>query len=333
MNYDELSQEDAMDLIRDTEGDLDERLEREIIEPRDVLYYLDAFGDLSLAINCQGLPKDLPDDVIEAIDEYDVFNDWQGSIGESLCPICGREFYEFDFDTIYPTIDEYGDNHDYIEHISDKAGNYWNAAGDEHLMCQSCREPPNFSRMDPKPTVREVRVFYGESDEFSRFSHQSGVIRWDFWWDMDYGKSTDLFNLRAKDNGELISGHEIAKSFAEGHSNRNAMMERLGFQRIHVKEIDQLVMGVRRFWRYAKEVLEGWATLDSKTMTEEPTHPDLDFTYLIEGQYQAWVPEEYFEKFKAELVWQSLREASDYEKAEAHRVEYDSLLSFDWEAA
>lgn len=335
MNYDELSREEATNRLREhEEADFsDDRLWDEVIEPADVLYWLDAFGDLSLAINCQGLPKDLPDDVVRKVNEYDVFNDWQGKITESSCPICGREFYEFDFDAIYPVIDEYGHNHDYIEHISDPGGHYWNATGDEHLMCESCRSPPIFSRMDPKPVSGEIRIFYGETNEFSRFSHSNGVVRWDFEWDMDYGRSTDLYNLRTRDGEELISGPQIASAFAGGTESRNAMMQRLGFKRLHVKEMDQNPVGTRRFWRYAKDVLESWATLSVETMRDGPTHPDLPFTYIIEGQYQVWVAEENFEKFKAELVWQALRESNDYDRAEEWRQGHDDILSFDWEAA
>ena len=139
---------------------------------------------------------------------------------------------------------------------------------------------------------------------------------------MDDDKAIDLYNLRERDDGELISGRQIAAAFASGSSDRNAMMGRLGFERIHVKEIDQGVKGMRRFWRYAKDVLSGWAEINHGN---EPTHPDLPFTYIIEGQH--------VEKFKAELVWQSLREASDYDAAEEWREKHDELLSFDWEAA
>lgn len=332
MSYKDLTRDEATNRLREhDEADWsDDRLWDEVIEPADVLYWLDAFGDQSLAINCQGLPKDLPDSVVKAINEYDVFNDWHGSITESSCPICETKFYEFDFDAIYPVIDEWGDNHDYIEYISDPAGYYWNAVGDEHMMCERCREPPHFSRMAVEPTKGEVRVFYGEEEMFSRFSHDSGVVRWDFEWDMDNERATDLYNLRAKDDGELISGSQIAAAFAEGHSSRDAMMARLGFERIHVKEIDQNVKGMRRFWRYAHEVLSGWGEINNG---DEPTHPDLPFTYIIEGQYQAWVPSGCFAKFRAELVWQALREASDYDRAEQYRKKYDKFLSFDWEAA
>jgi hypothetical protein len=335
MNYNELTREEATRRLREhDEADWsDDRLWDEVIEPRDVLYWLDAFGDQSLAINCQPLPKDLPDDVVKEINEYDVLNDWQGEVRETSCPVCQTEFYEFDWKYDCLHISEYGDVHEYVEFISNPAGYYWDSTGEHHLMCQSCREPPKFSRMRPKPTSNEVRVFYGESDEFSRFSHTSGVVRWDFEWDMDYGKSTDLFNLRAKDDGELISGSQIAAAFAGGHSSRDAMMGRLGFKRIHVKEIDQSVKGIRRFWRYAKEVLESWATLDSKTMTEEPTHPDLNFTYIIEGEYQAWVPEEHAEKFEAELVYQSLKKANDYDRATQYRKENADLLVLDYKFA
>lgn len=329
MNYDNLTDEEVAQKLRE-EADWTGRMGNEVMEPRDVLYWLDAFGDLSLAINCQGLPKDLPDSVVREINEYDVLNDWEGDVNETECPICNTDFYVFPWKHDYLPVSEWGDLHDYVEYVSDPAGFYWDTSGEHSMMCQACRESRSFSRMRPEPASGEVRVFYGESDEFSRFSHTSGVVRWDFEWDMDYDKSTDLFNLRAKDNDELISGQQIAASFAKGHSSRNAMMERLGFKRIHVKEIDQSTKGIRQFWRHAHEVLSGWAKLDSKTMTREPTHPDLNFTYIIEGQYQAWVPEEHFEKFQAELVWQSLREANDYERAEQYREDHDDLLAFQY---
>jgi len=88
--------------------------------------------------------------------------------------------------------------------------------------------------------------------------------------------------------------------------------------------------GVRKFWRFAHEVLKGWATLDSETMTNEPTHPDLNFTYIIEGEYQAWVPEDHYQKFRAELIWQALRESGDTERAEKFREHHDELLNFDY---
>jgi len=330
MNYSELSREEAEKRLKEhDEADWsDERLWNEVIEPGDVLYWLDAFGDQSLAINCQGLPKGLPDKVIVAINEYDVFNDWNGSIEERECPMCNRTLYDFDFDSIYPVIDEYGDPHDQVEYLNDHAGWYWDATEEHDMMCQACYDHNGFHGWGEQPTSNSVRFFYGESGEFSRFSHDSGVIRWDFLWDGDYDKSTDIWNHREED-GNFIHGYEIAAAFAKGKSSRDAMMERVGFKRIHVKEIDQKVTGMRRFWRYAKEVLSGWATLDSEFMTKQPTHPDLKFTYIIEGEYQAWVPEEHFEKFKAELVWQSLREASS-EEGTQYRQDNDNLLSTEY---
>lgn len=330
MNYDNLTDDEAKDRLQNhDEADWDEpRLWNEVISPQDVLYWLDAFGDQSLAINCQGLPKDLPKGVLLEINEYDVLNDWTGSIEEHECPMCGRTLYEFDFKNIYPTIDEYGDNHPRVEYLSDSAGYYWDSTGEHSIMCQSCYEHQQFDGWRPEPSSNSVRVFYGESDEFSRFSHTNGIVRWDFEWDMDYDKSTDLYNLRVRDGGELISGQQIAAAFAEGRSSRDVMMERLGFERIHVKQIVQDVSGSRKFWRYAKDVLSGWAILTSATMKNEPTHPDLDFTYIIEGEKTAWVPSEHFDKFRAELVWQSLREASDYDRAEEFRERNDDLLSF-----
>lgn len=335
MNYTELSIEEATNRLREhNEADWsDDRLWDEVIEPADVLYYLDAFGDQSLAINCQGLPKDLPDRVVEAVDEYDVFNDWSGTITETTCPLCDRTLYDFNFNSIEVIIDEWGGHHDFFEFLDDHSGYYWNAAGDEPFMCQSCKESPEFHGYEPETSSNSVRVFCGEADKFSRFSHSNGVIRWDFQWDIDYDKSTDLYNFTTRNEDGLVAGYQVAASFAKGTTERNAQMNQLGFKRIHVKEIEKSVSGTRKFWRYAKEILEEWAKLDSKTMANEPTHPDLDFTYIIEGQYQAWVPEEHYEKFKAELVWQALRNASKHEEAKQYRNEHDDLLSVDYGAA
>jgi len=331
MSYKDLTTQEAAEQLRNhDEADWSGRDGNEVIEPRDVLYWLDAFGDLDLAINCQGLPKDLPDDVVRKINNWDVLNGWTGKVDKTSCPVCECLLYDFDFKHDHVLVDKWGGHEQYPEYVSDPAGYYWDTTGDHYVMCQRCRDPPNFSRMAPEPTRREVRVFYGESDEYSRFTHDSGVVRWDFEWDMDDDKAIDLYNLRERDDGELISGRQIAAAFASGSSDRNAMMGRLGFERIHVKEIDQSVKGMRRFWRYAKDVLSGWAEINHGN---EPTHPDLPFTYIIEGQHQAWVASEHAEKFTAELVWQSLREASDYDAAEEWREKHDELLSFDWEAA
>lgn len=267
----------------------------------------------------------MPDRVTEVINKYDVLNDWCGKINESNCPICERDLYVFDWKHDSLIVDEYGDHHNFPEYICDKAGYYWNAAGDEGIMCQVCHENGPFPEWRPETSSNSVRVFYGETGEFSRFSHHSGVIRWD----SDYDKSTDLWNLR-EDDGNLIHGYEIAAAFAKGRSQRNEMMERCGFKKVHVKELDQKINRVRSFWRFAKDVLTGWATLDSKTMTEEPTHPDLKFTYIIEGKYQAWVPKEHVEKFKAELIWQSLQEASDYDEAKEFIEDNNGLLIYDY---
>jgi len=115
MNYANLSDEEVQVRLKEhDEADWSGIDGNEVIEPRDVLYYLDAFGDLSLAINCQGLPKDLPSRVIREINQYDVLNDWCGGINEVECPVCNVEFYEFDWKHDYIYVSEYGDIHDHV---------------------------------------------------------------------------------------------------------------------------------------------------------------------------------------------------------------------------
>jgi hypothetical protein len=318
MNYETMSEAEAIDRLENhDEAEWSQRLWDEVIEPRDVLYYLDAFGDLSLAINCQGLPKDLPDRVIEGINEWDVFNDWQGAIEETSCPICEREFYVFDWKYDYFYIDEYGNNHEFLHYLNDVGGYYWDVNQEHDVMCEHCGSDRKLQHR-AEPTSSDVRVFFGESDTFSCFTHQSGVINWivDY---LDNDGATDLYNLRC-DDGDLVKGHEIAASFAKGSTERDEMMKKCGYSRLHVRELDIYTPKVMMFWRCAKEVLSGWALIESGFSDTEPTHPDINFTYIIEGQYAAWVPDEYMDEFKNLLIYQTLRKANDYDQAEEYAV-------------
>ena len=57
MNYDELSNEEAYSGIRTHESFNPEIEFSEIIIPQDVLYWMDEFDNIRLAIKFQGLPK------------------------------------------------------------------------------------------------------------------------------------------------------------------------------------------------------------------------------------------------------------------------------------
>ena len=109
-NYKLMSRPEAMDRL-ENHNEADEetlkelRREGRIINPVDVLYYLDAFGDIHTAVNLQPLPKDLPDRVLKKIDEWDVLEGWNGDVKTHECPTCTRTLYEFDFRYNYYYID------------------------------------------------------------------------------------------------------------------------------------------------------------------------------------------------------------------------------------
>ncbi len=290
MNYDN-EQRLAMNQLRDAVGDeaVDE-LADQIIEPRDVRYYLDAFGNFELAVNLQPLPKDLPEAVLKEIGEYDVLGGWNGTVNEEECPCCRREFYEFQFEHDYVTIDEYGENwNEHIHYTSSPDGFYWDTTGDHQFICSNC---VNDRRLFPTSmdSHRGVKIFYGERDSWFPFSYSDGVVRWDGEWYMDNENVMDI-NLRDAE-GEIVGVDEVAIAFASGRSStRNEFIESLGWVEITPNDLTCTTNGVRKRRKYAKEVLKIWGSVTDST-ENRPTNPEWDFNYIIEDGERMYVPAE-----------------------------------------
>lgn len=325
MNYDN-EQRLAMNQIREhdeTDLELLEQIEKYIIEPRDVLYYLNAFGDLDLAVTIHPLPKDLPKAVLEQMGKYDVLNDWQGTVNEHECPVCHSTLYEFDWMYDYIVLNEYGENEgEEIWYLNDPAGFYWDTTGEHKLMCGGCANSRSaFSRdMD---SHHGVKVYYGEEDEWFPFSLQGSVVRWDGEWYMDNQNVTDR-NIPTADHEDYVGMSEVAEAFAlGGDDSKRELMEKLGWTHMQPIDLDVEVSGIRRAKRYAKEVLEGWGSVTDAT-EKHPTHPDFDFTYIIEDGDRIYFPESEWNTVKHHWEDQVLFEANEVEALKEHRASVDA---------
>lgn len=315
MNYDKLLEEDAKAILKQhDEADWsDERLWNEVIEPSKVLYFLDAFGDQSLAINCQGLPKDLPDKVVRKVNEYDVFSEWDGTIEEHTCPTCNRTLYEFGGHPTSMIIDEYGDDHtEDVVILGDPAGQWWDSNEEHRFMCAVCRWNSPYPRYQ---TEWGVKVYYGAEKEWYSFRHSDGVIIHDSMSSDDPTESPR--NIRDKD-GNRVDPTEIESAFAKGGTPLDELMHDLGFVKITKEDVRVETQGLKRTTKYADEILEDWATAPYDKDTPN-THPDFNFTYFIENGRNVYCPEEERETVLYHLEDQVLMRGGTQEQVHKHR--------------
>lgn len=289
MKYDK-EQRLAMNQLRDTVGDEQvEELANQIIEPRDVRYYLDAFGDFELAVKIHPLPKDLPEQTLKEMGNYDVLGGWEGDVLEIECPCCERTLYQFPFEYDYVTVDEYGDNwSEHLYHLTDPAGFYWDTTEDHNFLCSNCA---NDRLLFPHSmdSHRGVKIFYGEENEWYPFSHSNGVVRWDAKWYMDNQNVIEI-NLR-NDEEEIVGVDEVGAAFAGRSSQRDEFIESMGWVEITSDDLTCTTNGVRKRRKYAKEVMKKWGAVTDST-EQYPTHPEWNFTYIIEDGERMYVPEE-----------------------------------------
>jgi hypothetical protein len=299
MDYSRLTKEEATDiLVKHDEATWTDRLWKEVIEPAKVLYWLDAFGDQSLAINCQGLPKTLPDDVVKGVNEFDVLGEWDGRHQVHECPTCSRELYEFGLGNC-EIIDEYGDHHQMIGFLSDESGQMYDALGEHRFMCQGCKDHTRetFGR---HASYDGVAIFYGTTEnKHYKFRETAGIISRDSWGCYS-GDCVDLpvHNEQTSDHYDVA---EIERAFAQGGREKMEFIEEeLNFVQIKYDQLDVRRTGVGKAEWDVKEILQEW----SEALYDEDCencHPDLDFTYIIENGRKIYCPEQWQDKLEYEL--------------------------------
>lgn len=273
-----------------------------IISYVDVLYYADAYGDLEGAILLQAFDKSLPvqahkgllesgRDIFEAVNCHDL---------ETMeCPCCGAEMWHFEIRegggyTSHNWIDEYGnllDHETFVDNIED---HYWNAdpgENDAPVLCGSCSY--DIGRKFPirKTDPGSVVVHFGETDEISMFSVSGNLVRSDF--EAHYNM-TDLWGLPG--------GYEDGLPKALAASSLVEWLNENGWTEISQKKAVETNTSVksrhyqeRKYRRVANEWAGG-----------SETHPDLDFTYVIDfstfGHPSFFVAEENESALLAEIV-------------------------------
>lgn len=318
MDYDSLSKEEVMyRLTNHDETEWNDRLWNEVIDPADVLYYLDTFGDLTLAINCQGLPKDLPDRVIIGVHDagHDVLNDLGRDIDVHQCPICNRELYEFPSKGANVIIDEYGDDHTkWIELIGDPSGRYWDTSGEHQYMCVACYQHPRES-FGLHATYNGVKVFYGDDDSWYGFRTSGTVVNHDSWGADDPSQSPR--NLRDK-NDNLVRSGEVEKAFAGSESDLNEFLNKMDWIKITPTDVRVSTPGMRRPKRYAKEIIESWAEAPYDIEGWLNSHPDMNFTYIIQNGRNIYCHKDNREDVLYHLEDQVLSNSNQIEKLKEH---------------
>ncbi|UBF22669.1 hypothetical protein HRTV-25_gp88 [Halorubrum tailed virus 25] len=252
-----------------------------IISPTDVLYYADVYGDLEDAILLQSWDKSLPSrahrglldsgyDIFEAVNNHD--------LEKERCPCCDADMWRFEIRhgegyTQTEWVDEWGNvTDDFVEFVSDVESRFWNAEPeDDHapILCPACSHDIGYDFPTHADQSGSVRVHYGETDEISGFSVKGNLVRWDF--EAYFGdEMTDLWGLPG--------GHEdgLAKALASG--SLAEWLEDNNWTEIALKTAKDAApsnISTRTFHREYKRIASEWAKSDE-------THPDLDFTYVID---------------------------------------------------
>ena len=271
----------------------------------DVLYYADAFGDLEDAILLQGWDKTLPDRVHKGLLESgaDIYEAMEcHDIEAERCPCCDSDMFRFELPggtnyTHTEWVDEWGNvSDDWVEYVDDIGGHIWNAnREDDHapVLCGACSLDSHRDFPIRDYDSGSVRIHYGETDEISGFSVAENLVRWDFLG--YYDGMTDLFDLPDGEHGlpvalvkrelpewlEANNWTEIAQQTALDEASKRSALKRRGFRQEY------------------RRIAEDWAEA-------RDTHPDLDFTYVIDfatfGSPSFFVAEENKDALLAEIV-------------------------------
>ena len=275
-----------------------------IISYTDVLYYADAYGDLEDAILLQGWDKSLPETahrglLDSGLDIYEGVN--CHNMETERCPSCGSDMWRFeiwcgDGHTQTEWVDEHGNvTDDWVEFVSEPDGYIWNAAPeDDHapILCAACSMDSHYDFPRQADESGSVRVHFGETNEISGFSVAGNLVRFDHEWNIDAGM-TDLWGLPGDYEGLPVA---LAENSLHEWLDEHDWTE---IAQKEVKDTANPYISTRTFYREYRRIASEWADSDE-------THPDLDFTYVIDfatfGKPSFFVAEENKAALLAEIV-------------------------------
>ena len=308
IDYDRLTDAEALDILKqdfDPQEVESWEARNHIISAADVLYYADAYGDLEDAILLQGWDKTLPVSAHKALLDsgYDIFEAVNcHDIEKERCACCDADMWPFEIGTgsgytQREWVDEWGNvTSDMVEYVSDPAGHIWNAMEEpDHapVLCSACSHDVHYDFPRTLSNSGSVVVHYGETDERSAFSVTGNLIRWDF--EAYYDDMTDLWGLPGGEKGLPVALAD--GSYTEWLADND--WAEVAFDAVKEQGRARTRMKIRTFDREYRRIAEEWAE-------GEETHPDLDFTYVIEfvsfGKPSFVVPVEHKDELIAEIV-------------------------------
>jgi hypothetical protein len=307
LDYDKLTYDEALGILTEEHGSQTiSAWKEQIISASDVLWYLDEYESVTLedAIALQGWDKRLGRrihngllnsgaDIQEATECYDIADDAE------RCPGCGTEMYRFELPSVglhmteTEYVDEYGElSGEDIKFVEQPSGMYWNAdKQDDHAphLCNCC-SVDMFRQIDRR-TQSTVSIFYGETDEYTKFSIEDNIVMWHMYYDHDM---TDLYLLPGDHNDfpKAMARNNLTE-FLDEHDwvevSWSVYKEECEFSRLY---------NTRRDYR---KVAKEWASINE-------SHPDIDFTYIVDtasyGKPSFYMAEENKEDFLHELEQQ-----------------------------
>lgn len=275
-----------------------------IISYTDVLYYADAYGDLEDAILLQGWDKSLPTTAHKGLlnSGYDIYEAVNcHNMETQRCPSCGSDMWAFELPggsnyTVTEYVDEHGNVTDeFVEYVSSPDGYIWNADPEEDhapVLCAACSMDSHYDFPRNADESGSVRVHYGETDEISGFSVAGNLVRFDHEWHIDAGM-IDLWGLPGDYEGlpVALAGNSLPEWLDENGWTEIAQKTAKDAANPHIR--------TRTFDREYRRIASEWADSDE-------THPDLDFTYVIDfatfGKPSFFVAEENKDALLAEIV-------------------------------
>lgn len=277
INYEQLTDEEALEIIKNENNDVPER---DIESAVDVFWYLEEydFTDLDDAIRLQRWDKELPKllhrGLLESKRNIQEATECHNIADNALrCPSCDDKMYQFEC----PTSDGYsqtewvhgcgglvGDN---ITFVSNPDGYVWNANEKENhapILCSYCSR--DIFHKAEKAYL--TSVFLGDTDEKYEFAIIGNLVVWDYYNSI----SVDLNSLPEGGNSLL---EQMAKNKRDEWLDENnwvAMTPDIINNKTNI-----VPTKYRAAKRAYKEIVNGW-------IDEETTHPQLDFSYIIDEQ-------------------------------------------------
>jgi len=294
IDFEKLTDDDALAILKNEfEPWLVDEWRNEIESAADVFWYTEAYADdydeadLMMAIQLQGWDKSLPEQVHQGlvdshIDLFETSNTHDLEAGH--CPSCESKMWCFTVETgrgwsETESVTEYGEIVNHYRFVGYMDGRVWDANhhdDDAAFLCDGCRYDLFYRH------TSSVSVNYGDIDKVSGFDVDGDIVRWQWKYNSD-DNYTDL---------HYIPGDATELAEAVVQNNRHEWFSKYNWESINremlIEECEFTEREATLSRRPFNDVLKEWAEA-------KETHPDIDYTYIIDEtrtDKTIWVQEE-----------------------------------------